>query len=309
MQHRRLLLMLPEKLRQHFSPLVEAWNEQNISVEFHEYFDNKIPGENYIGNIAKGFNALMVVGDSRFAPRSVISKPFIVLDGTKIPVAWLPVRNSGSLLKFVNAASSVQMRKRKTVAVGLLSQRLPKYLQVADKMENELKRQSAKNKSFRWTSELVYPEDMLNGVNCGIGAAIYIGHGRPVGWAGYFGIRMHHLIDFINEPAGAIISLCCHTASRRNVGISFSENLVMEGVSASAFGATQSTLFSDNTRWAVNICKSLSKGVTTIGELVVDAAPMSPSSVNSYRLIGDPFAPLFSTPESLRIAKRIKTYR
>ena len=300
--------MLPENLRQHFSPLVSAWNEQKISVEFHEYPGNKIPGEDYISEAAKGFNAIMLAGNSRVAPATVISKPFITLDRTKIPVGWLPVKNPATLLKFVRTATSIQKRKKKAITIGLLSQRLPKYLKVADKMENELKGQASRIKSFRWTSELVFPEDMLTGINCGLGAAIYLGHGRPVGWAGYYGIRMHHFLDFVNEPAGTIISLCCHTASRRNVGISFSENLVMDGISASAFGAIKSTLFTDNTRWAVNICHSLEKGITTIGELIADASPMSLSGVNSYRLIGDPFAPLFSSSEAVRAAKKIKIY-
>jgi hypothetical protein len=308
MQPKQLLLMLPENLRQHFSPLVEAWREQNISTGFYEYQDRNIPGENDLTGMAKGFDAVMLAGDSRFSPQKVISKPFITIDDKKIPVGWLPVKDAETLSRFINTASEIQKRKKNRVAVGLLSQRTSQYLQVIEKMEKELKGQSKEITSFRWTSELVFPEDMLMGINCGIGAAIYVGHGRPVGWSGYFGIRMQHFIDFANEPVGSVLSLCCNTASRKNVGVSFSENLVMEGISASAFGAIRTTLFSDNTRWAVNVCHSLGKGITTIGDLITDAAPMSKSGITSYRLIGDPLAPLYAGTESIRFAKKIKVY-
>ena len=300
--------MLPENFRQYFSPLSGAWNEQGITAEFHEYQGIKIPGESYLKEIASGFNAIMIAGDARFAPRTVVAKPFIITDGTRIPVGWLPVRNAETLSRFISTASAVQKRKKKRITIGLLSQRNSRYLHVADKLEQELKLQSKEITSFRWTSELVFPEDMMAGINCGLGAVIYLGHGRPIGWSGYFGIRMNHFMDFSNEPAGSVIALCCHTANRRNVGISFSENLVMEGIAASAFGAVKATLYTDNTRWAVNVCQSLAKGITTIGELIADAAPINHSSVNSYRLIGDPLAPLFSSAESVKFAKKIKTY-
>jgi hypothetical protein len=256
----------------------------------------------------KGFDAAMLVGDARYAPRTVISKPFISIDGKRLPVGWLPVRNRDSLMKFIATATEVHLRKRHRITLGLLSQRQPRYMQVANKMEGELKGLSRKLTLFRWTSELVYPEDMLAGINCGMGAVIYLGHGRPVGWAGYYGVRMQHMKDFADRPAGAILSLCCNTANRHNVGFSFSENLVMEGLTASSFGAVRATQHTDNTRWAVNICHSLARGINTVGDLIVDAVPLTKSAINSYRLIGDPLAPLFSDQEAFRFAKKIKVY-
>jgi hypothetical protein len=308
MWHKKLLLVLPENLRKPFSPLVEAWGEEGILVEYSEYHDSNIPGVKDLIGMARGFNALMFAGDSKFSPQKVISGPFINPDGKNIPVGWLPVTDTGNLRKFIRTAIKVHKRKKNRITVGLLSQRTPQYLKVIEKMERELKGLSKKITSFRWTSELVFPEDMLTGINSGIGAAIYVGHGRPVGWSGYFGIRMQHFRDFANEPAGSVLSLCCNTAGRKNVRISFCENLVVEGFASAAFGATRSTLFTDNTRWAVNVCHSLGKGITTVGELITDAAPASRSGVSGYRLIGDPLAPLFSSSEALNAARKIKVY-
>jgi hypothetical protein len=306
---RRLLLVLPDHIRGYFAPLVEAWNENNISIEIQTYQDKSIPGLIAVADMARGFDAVLLAGDARFAPRTVLSGPFVSSGGNKIPISWLPFRNAGSLSKFIQTATDLQLRKRSKVAIGLLSQRLPRYLQVADKMEEELTWQSGIVEIFRWTSELVIPEDMLSGINCGLGAAIYLGHGRPVGWSGYYGVRICHFADFAQKPLGSVLSLCCHTANRRNTGISFSENLVTEGIASSAFGATMATLYTDNTRWAVNICHSLNKGIATIGELLADAAPMSRSGVEAYRLIGDPLAPLYSDFGSIDSARKIKIYR
>jgi hypothetical protein len=308
MLHKKLLLVIPEDFLATFSPLIDAWKGQEISVEIHHYPEDQLPKEGFLTKISKGFDAVMLAGAARYAPRTVISKPFIVVDKKRLPVGWLPVRNQDSLLKFIAAASEVQSRKRHRITLGLLSQRQPRYMQVANKMEGELKELSRKLSLFRWTSELVYPEDMLAGINCGMGGVIYLGHGRPVGWAGYYGIRIQHMKDFADRPAGAILSLCCNTANRHNVGFSFSENLVMEGLAASSFGAVRATQHTDNTRWAVNVCHSLTKGINTVGDLIVDAVPLTKSATNSYRLMGDPLAPLFSDKEAFTIAKKIKVY-
>jgi len=308
MLHKKLLLVLPENLRQHFSPLIEAWGEEGIDFGYSEYRDSNIPREKDLIGLAKGFDAVMLAGDSRFSPQKVISGPFINPEGKNIPVGWLPVSEPVNLKKFISTSVRVHKRKKDRITLGLLSQRTSQYLKVIDKMQAELKGLSKKITFFRWTSELVFPEDMLAGINSGIGAAIYIGHGRPVGWSGYFGIRMQHFRDFANEPAGSVISLCCNTAGRKNVRISFSENLVIEGFASAAFGATRATLFTDNTRWAVNVCHSLGKGITTVGELITDAAPATRSGISSYRLIGDPLSPLFSGSGSLATARKIKVY-
>ncbi|HOY31666.1 MAG TPA: C25 family cysteine peptidase [Bacteroidales bacterium] len=308
MLRKRLLIVLPENLRQHFSPLVDAWSSQNITPDFFEYRDKKLPAEGQITTLAAGYDAVMLAGNFRFAPRNIVSKPFMLTNEKKIPVSWLPVKNTDTLNKFINTAALVQNRKKFKIALGLLAQRNRQYLQVADKMENEFRDLHKDITYFRWTSELVFPEDMMSGINCGMGAVIYLGHGRPVGWAGYYGIRMKHFHDFFNEPAGCFLSLCCHTANRRNVALSFSENLVTEGIAASAFGSVNASFFTDNTRWAFNICNSLKKGIDTIGELITDAAPMNKSAISSYRLIGDPFAPIYATASSVKTAKKIKIY-
>ena len=137
-----------------------------------------------------------------------------------------------------------------------------------------------------------------------------------MGWVGYHGVRAHHFHEqepgssrrSTREPMGAILSLCCRTASRKRVGLSYAESLPLMGVAAASFGAVGDTLHSDNTRWAVGVCSALAAGASTVGDLLVRAAPASPTALQSYRLIGDPLAPLGTNERSLRRAQRVRTY-
>jgi len=170
--------------------------------------------------------------------------------------------------------------------------------------------------AFRWTGDAITREGMVDAIGCGLGLGLYVGHGRPVGWVGYHGLRAHHfhatgatkVHPSACEPMGAILSVCCRTASRKRVGLSYAESLPLMGVTAASFGAVCETLHTDNTRWAVGICDALAEGASTVGELLVRAAPTSPSALRSYRLIGDPLAPIGSNERSLRRARRVRTY-
>jgi hypothetical protein len=79
-------------------------------------------------------------------------------------------------------------------------------------------------------------------------------------------------------------------------------------VSAAGFAAVKPTLHSDNMRWAVRIGKALLQGARTIGELIIASNPKTESSMEAYRIIGDPFAPLWAPEQGMLLARRIKTY-
>lgn len=106
---------------------------------------------------------------------------------------------------------------------------------------------------------------------------------------------------------GCVFSLCCDTASRRRVSLSFSEALVQKGLSASSFGAVRKSLHLDNTRWAIRMCREIDT-VRSSGELLVRCAPVSKKSAQPYRLIGDPLAPLHSTEESINACSLVPVY-
>lgn len=307
MPERRLLLfVVPKTQRADFSELTDAWQAHGIGVEVIEYGDTW-PNVAELTAQFPDLDAVLLAGPARFAPRTALPGPILENGaGRKIPAAWFPIRNPESTRRFAAAAAAVHRRPRQTPGVALLGQWHKRYLRLADRLETLLQNELP---TLRWTGELIGREEVVKALGSGLGLALYVGHGRPAGWVGYYGMRAHHFEHFDGEPLGGMLSLCCLTASRWRTGLSYSEALTLQGVAAASFGAVKPTLHTDNTRWAVRICEALtSDGVGSLGELIVRAAPPNPSAVQPYRLIGDPLAPLVARKEGLRRAKKVKIY-
>ncbi|MBI5917021.1 MAG: hypothetical protein HY842_16745 [Bacteroidetes bacterium] len=303
-----MLIAAPKDSAGAFGALLEAYRENQVGVDFFTYGEH-LPSETELAEAASGMDAVLFIVPGNRAPRTVVSGPFLLLkNGRKIPLGVLPAKNKESLGKFAAAAAHAQLRRKDSPSVALLSQRHPHYTRVSNRIETILQTSDATYPVFKWTSDIVLREDMLAGINGGLGLALYLGHGRPIGWVGYYGMRAHHFDEYLSHPLGGLISLCCHTASRRRTGLSFSESIVLKGAAASALGAVTSTQYADNTRWAVQLVDTLLTGVTTIGELIVKGLPMKPAAVNPYRLIGDPLAPIHAPAEGIELAKTINIY-
>lgn len=260
---------------------------------------------------ARQSDALLIVGDRRRSPRTVLPGPIIdCSDGRKVPVGWLPDTGPEQLRAFAEAAARVHRRAafpgRRAVAV--LSQWNPKYLNLADRIEALLGEACGDPAVLRWTADRLLREDVIDGLGCGLAGAIYVGHGRPIGWVGYHGMRAHHFPAGGGSPLGVMFSLCCATASRRRTGLSFCEALPLMGRAAAAFGAVEKTLHVDNTRWALGLCRAVNQGADHLGELILKAMPASPSAVTGYRILGDPLAPLAADQDAHERAMQIGVY-
>jgi Peptidase family C25 len=311
---RHLLLCATPRAAAALSELVEAWRSTSVHVEL-EPFTGATPDVTALVAEHQRLDAALLVSSARRAPGTVLPASLATrADGMRVPVAWLPFRDTASLRCFAATAARVQRRAGNRRAVALLGQWLPSYLRVADRMRSLVGDGGVR--AFRWTGDAITRESMIDALGCGLGLGLYVGHGRPMGWVGYHGVRAHHFHEpaagtsrrSAREPMGAILSLCCRTASRKRVGMSYAESLPLLGVAAASFGAVSDTLHSDNTRWAVGVCSALAAGAPTVGDLLVRAAPVSPTALQSYRLIGDPLAPLGSDERSVRRAQRVRTY-
>jgi len=312
---RRLLLFAPRPAVAALGELLEAWRDASVHVEV-DRIRRAIPDVAHVVAGHTSLDAALLVASARRAPSTALSSPLAIRgDGRRVPIAWLPFRDVPTIRHFAATAGRVQRRAGRRPAVALLGQWLPHYLRVADRMRTLARDGGVR--AFRWTGDAITRERMIGALGAGLGLALYVGHGRPMGWVGYHGVRAHHFDPTSSggtagrrraaEPMGAILSLCCRTASRKRVGMSYAETLPLMGVAAASFGAVNDTLHSDNTRWAVGVCCALADGATTVGELVVRAAPASPGALRSYRLIGDPLAPLGSDDRALRRAQRVRT--
>ena len=309
MSAKSVLLVAPQAQLADLEMLLLAWRECGIAVAVQTY-QREVPAAERLRADAEGFDALMLAGDARRAPATVLPGPFLFTrSGQRVPAAWLPLRNSAANRRFAETAAHVQRRARaprQQMAVALLGQWHPQYLRVTDRIAALL---ASCARTLRWTGDVIGRDEMLRALGTGLGLGLYVGHGRPSGWVGYQGVRGHHLDRAKDgEPLGALLSLCCRTASRRRIGLSYAEALPLQGVAAASFGATSDTLHTDNTRWAIGLCDALKAGAQTVGELIVRGAPPSASACAPYRLIGDPLAPLGSARGAVRGALAVVTY-
>ena len=306
MRVQRLLLVAPGAQLGDLEALLQAWRARGVEVIVHAY-DRAMPTADRLLDDHDDLDAVLLAGDARRAPATVLPGPFLIdRRGQRVPAAWLPLRDAATNRHFAATAARVQRRARQLVAVALLGQWHPRYLRITDRMESLL---DARARTLRWTSDVIGRDDMVRALGTGLGLGLYVGHGRPSGWVGYQGVRRHHFESPTgSEPLGALLSLCCRTASRRRIGLSYAEALPLQGVTAACFGATSDTLHTDNTRWAIGLCDALAAGADTVGALVVRAAPSSASACAPYRLIGDPLAPLASACAAVSEAQAVMTY-
>ena len=253
--------------------------------------------------------AVLVIGDARRSPRHGLPGLFLHDDtGRRVPAGWLP-NLPQRLGAFAQAAAKVVKRTRAGLPRGplvLLGQWDDRTLVLAQQTENDFQNVPCPVPVIRWTAERLVQMDMLHALRCGPGLAIYFGHGRPRGWAGYHGIRAQHLGEALGEPLGAILSLTCHTANRWQVALSFAEEMVLSGLCAASLGATAKTVHLDNGCLINNLCSKLSDtAVATLGELLLATPLNDAQAFGTYRVIGDPLAPLLGAKDSLAKARAI----
>lgn len=284
-----LLLAAPERRVGELEALIDAYHARGIRVTVWPY-GNIMPDGTALASRATDADAVLLAGPSRVAPRAALPGPFVdTSDGRRLPSAWLPLARTNSGERFCSTVARVHARRRAARAVAIFGQWHPRYLRLADRVQALL---GTRIPAWRWTGDVLDRDDVVRAVGTGLGLGLYLGHGRPVGWVGYRGLRARHFADFDGEPIGALVALSCETASRRRTTLSFAEALPLAGVTAASFGAVMPTRHTDNTRWAVGVCEAFCQGASTIGELIVRAAPRQPDASAAYRIIGDPLAPL-----------------
>ncbi len=271
-------------------------------------------GSRTVAGLADGASAVLVVGPRERSPRTVLPGPVLTArDGRVVPAAWLPATSPQDLARFAGTALAVHARaaggghpargpgRSRTLAV--LGERHPRFDRLVDRIvriggEGAQDGHDGELHVRRATAYELSRDDLVDLLATGPALGVYVGHGRPIGWVGYAGTRGHHLADAVGRPGhrppAAIVSLTCQTASRRRTGLSFAESLPLRGVTAAALGAVTSTVHTGNARWALRIARDLA-GARTIGDLVVMVAPHDPHAC-TYRLLGDPTAPLLDAP-------------
>lgn len=284
-------------------PLVRA-HERERPVEVVRLRAGELPSPETWAERLVSADGLLLVGDRRRSPRTVLPGPFAAdAEGRDVPVGWLP-DVAASLPGFAAAAARVLLRERDRAGpVALLAQWNRRYLRLAERMAANLGGTGVRH--FNWTAERITRDDLARGLGAGLGLGVYFGHGRPSGWAGYHGLRAHHLTGRPAEPLGALLSVTCLTANRRRVGLSFSEAVTLGGAAASAVGAVAHVKHLDNMRWMLGLAEALRDGELRLGLALRRALAFRPRLRGVYRIVGDPLAPLVGTAAGERRAARI----
>lgn len=253
-----------------------------------------------------GVDAFVLVGFSKRAPSKVL--PGLGLrdaNGRFVVGSLLPI-STQSAAAFAYAAGEVERRSDAGFELGpalFLGEWEPRARKMAQRSTRCL--QGAGISCFEWSADRVTREVLRRGLACGAGFALYYGHGRAVGWAGYHGFRARHLPESVKEPLGAALSITCSTASRGGSGLSFSERLVTQGVAGASLGATRKTRHLSNAYLASSICQAIAGGGGRLHEVIQDACLPEDLLYGSYRIFGDPTARLRGSSESLRQAEAI----
>jgi len=291
-------------------PLLEEYRQRFILRIIET--EGEVPEMPLLKQLAAHTDALLLVGARKRSPRTVLPGPLLRSgDDRWVPVGWLPDVGAAALRKFAEGAAHVHQRavaQASQQVIAVLSQWHPKYLNLAHRIEGLLDQKGGEAAVMRWSADQLIRDDLIQGLNCGLAAAFYVGHGRPVGWVGYHGTRAHHFQEDNGHPLGVLFSLCCATASRKRTGLSFAEALPLMGKTAASFGAVEPTLHADNTRWALGLCRAINQGDTTLGDVIVKAMPTSTTALSGYRILGDPLAPLVAVSDAYQQAQRIGRY-
>ncbi|WP_392543312.1 hypothetical protein [Oryzobacter telluris] len=296
-------------------PLLDRWRRgPGLRLVPWELYGSHGPGPADLARLAAGSGALLLVGPRNRAPRTVLAGPVVLAPGGRpVPAAWLPATSTRDLARFARTAVAVHTRAdaggfadddtpsaAPTRTLAVLGERQPRFDRLAERVTVIGTEAEAAGglRTLRCTAYELSRDDTVDLLGRGPALAVYVGHGRPVGWVGYAGMRAHHLADAAarpgHEPVAALLSLTCRTASRRRTGLSFAESLPLAGVAAATLGAVVPTHHTANARWAVRIARDAGSA-RTVGDLVAAITPHDPHA-SDYRLLGDPTAPLLDAP-------------
>ncbi|MEO6992109.1 MAG: C25 family cysteine peptidase, partial [Lacunisphaera sp.] len=227
-------------------------------------------------------------------------------DGKKVPVGWLPADPS-RLATYAAAAAIVLRRPPNPGPLVVLGQWEDRFLRVALRTSRWMEKYKSAPEVFHWTADRISRTDLINALGCGPGVAVYYGHGRANGWAGYHGVRTGHFPAQWEEPIGGLLALCCENASRHGGRASFTEELVLRGVCVSALASAGKTRHEDNRLLGPALCEALAAGkARTLADLVASAeVPAGFWKATTYRFIGDPAAPLSGACDAIERADRV----
>ena len=207
------------------------------------------------------------------------------------------VPNHAQLPRFAQSAATVCNRAgAATGPVALLAQWDERAVEAAEAAGTLVPA------SYFWPARLITGRDLPQAIGVGFGALLYFGHGSCGGWDGYWGVPAATLISAMTEPTGVVLSLTCLAAKRRLDGLSFCEELVLNGYCAAAYGSAGRTSHRRNRALGEALCRAM-QGHTTLAGMLQNCQA-SWLSRAGYTVVGDPLAALAGSDDAVEQADR-----
>ncbi len=250
---------------------------------------------------------VLIVGDRRRSPGTMLPGLFLTAGGGRpVPVGWLPDVGV-ALAAYAAAAARVLARPVEARSLVVLGQWEDRFLRSGLRAVRWAEKQKQAEQVFHWTADRLSRTDMLAGLRLGPALAVYFGHGRPRGWAGYHGVRAGDFAAPWAEPVGGLLALCCENASRYRTGLSFAERVVLAGACGGLLAAVTKTRHEDNRRWGPALCEAWtdSTAPTLAGLVQAAEVPEALRRHTPYRFIGDPLMPLAGAAGATTGAARV----
>lgn len=258
-------------------------------------------------HLPAGAAGVLVVGDRRRSPGTMLPGLFLRdAAGRAVPVGWLPDVGA-ALATYAAAAVRVLARSGSDQSLVVLGQWEDRFLRSALRAVRWAGQHGREEQVMHWTADRLSRPDMLAGLRLGPALAIYFGHGRARGWAGYQGVRAENFADPWPEPIAALLALCCENASRHHTGLSFSERVVLAGACGAMLAAVTKTRHEDNRRWGPALCEAWTAAAApSLAKLVAAAETLAALPGDTpYRFIGDPLMPLAGASGATAQAARV----
>ncbi|HZJ05085.1 MAG TPA: C25 family cysteine peptidase [Nocardioidaceae bacterium] len=295
------VLVTPARFRAELDALVlEHARRREVVVHERE----EVPGAaDWPSLVPADTRGVLVVGNRRRSPATVLPGLFVPdREGRPVAAGWVPA--TPALPVFAAAAAAVQ-RREAVAPVAVLGQRSARYQRLSSRLVHHL----GDVEAVRWGAERITREDVVTALASGLGTAVYLGHGRPSGWAAYRGLRAGHLSSLAAEPVGCLLSLTCWTASRWRVGTSFAEQVVLLGAAAASMGAVRPVLHLDTTRVVLGLAAALHQRAPDVATLLsstfLDLEGLPTAEAGLFRLCGDPLAPTASEEHAAERARAV----
>ncbi|HMH52027.1 MAG TPA: hypothetical protein VK548_17460 [Candidatus Acidoferrum sp.] len=155
-----------------------------------------------------------------------------------------------------------------------------------------------------WLADTISRDSLCANLAAGPRLAVYIGHGRPLGWSGYQAVRWRHVEKIAcQRPCGIVVAFACDTLNGLRGMTPFGCRWVYQGRACSYLGVTSGLDVAAGCRLMEEFGALLATGNhQTIGQLLValdeqigrreDLAPVRPA-FSMFRLIGNPLQTLF----------------